>query len=318
MPETLARPRRHVALVTQRALPAWENDDAALVSALEQRGAAVHRPIWDDPTVDWERFDVAVIRTTWDYMPRRDAFVRWAERAAGFTRVMNHPPVIRWNTDKSYLRDLAQAGAPLLPTLWLERGSSPDLTALLARAGWSHAFLKPQVGAAAVDTLRFDTTAAGLQIASAHLAKTLPGAGMLLQPYQRSVETQGELSAVFFDGAFSHAIQKIPRPGDYRVQDDHGASDRPATLSAAELALATRIVGLAQTHLSLPEPLLYARVDFLRTDGDDLVLNELELVEPSLFFRHAPDAAGRFARAILGAPSPRPRVSRPSPRPAGK
>jgi hypothetical protein len=300
MAESPTHASPHVALVTQRDLPGWENDDAHLIGALSDRGATVHRPIWDDPAVDWARFDVAVIRTTWDYMRRRDAFVAWAERAAAHTRLMNRPPVIRWNTDKTYLRDLAEAGAPLLPTLWLHRGSTPDLRALLADTGWSRAFLKPQVGASAVDTLRFDVSPAGLQTASAHLARTLPDGGMLLQPYLPTVETLGELSAVYFGGAFSHAIQKIPVPGDYRVQDDHGASDRPATLTADERALAAHIVALAQAHLGLPEPLLYARVDFLRSEAGDLVLNELELVEPSLFFRHAPEAAARFAQAILG------------------
>ncbi|MEZ4265489.1 MAG: hypothetical protein R3F39_03850 [Myxococcota bacterium] len=292
---------RRVALVTQRDLPAWEHDDLVLVDALRARGASVQTPIWDDPAVDWAAFDVAVIRTTWDYMPRRDAFVAWAERAATQTRLLNPPAVIRWNTDKTYLRDLADAGAPLLPTLWLARGSAPDLPALLATTGWERAFLKPQVGNSAIDTLRFDVTPDGLRIASSHLTKTLPGAGMLLQPYQPTVETAGELSAIFFAGAFSHAIQKIPVPGDYRVQDDHGASDGPAALTPDEVALAARVLGLAQAHLALAEPLLYARVDFLRTEAGDLVLNELELVEPSLFFRHAPSAAERFAGAILGA-----------------
>jgi glutathione synthase/RimK-type ligase-like ATP-grasp enzyme len=289
-----------VALVTQRHLPDWEHDDLPLGRALEARGAAVHSPVWDDPTVDWARFDVAVVRTTWDYMPRRDAFVAWAERAAAATRLLNPAPVLAWNTDKSYLAELAELGAPLLPTLWLERGGVPDLASALADRGWPRALIKPRVGNSAIDTLRFDVTPEGLDRARAHLARLLPHGAMLVQPYQASVETQGELSAVFFDGALSHALRKVPRPGDYRVQDDHGATDAPATLTASERDLAASILAMAETRLRLDAPLAYARVDFLRTDTGALVLNELELVEPSLFFRHSEAAPARFADAILG------------------
>ncbi|MCB9729423.1 MAG: hypothetical protein H6744_01770 [Deltaproteobacteria bacterium] len=296
-----------IALVTQRALPDWERDDLPLADVLRDRGAEVAQPVWDDPAVDWSGFDLALVRTAWDYAPRRDAFVAWAERAARATRLHNPPAVLRWNTDKAYLLELARAGAPLLPTLWLERGSAPDLVALLADRPWPRAFLKPAFGNAADGTLRFTTDRPGLALATAHVADLLPRTAMLLQPYEESVEREGELSMIFIEGAISHAVRKLPVAGDYRVQDDHGATDAPYAPSQVELATARRLLALAGERLGLEAPLLYARVDFLRGPGGALCLNELELVEPSLFFRHAPAAAPRFADAILArARAPRP------------
>ena len=116
---------------------------------------------------------------------------------------------------------------------------------------------------------------------------------MMLQPYVEQVERDGEWSAIFIDGDYSHGVRKVPVAGDYRVQDDFGATDMPATFTVDELALARSIVEAVEADL------LYARVDFLRDEHGDLRLTELELVEPSLFFRHAPEAAERLADGLL-------------------
>ena len=281
-----------IALATQTNLPDWEVDDRPLHAALAARGAEVHHPAWDDPTVAWSGFDAVLIRTTWDYMERRDAYLAWAEQVATVSRLFNPPDVVRWNTHKSYLRDLEARGAALAPTLWFSRGATPDLSALVRERGWARAFLKPQVGASALETLRFTCDPTGLATASAHLQRTLATRDMMLQPYLAAVESEGELSAFFIDGQLSHGVRKVPVPGDYRVQDDFGAHDEPYTFEAEDRALVEGIAALAG-------PLLYARVDLLRDDGGRLCLNELELVEPSLFFRHAPEAADRLAEALL-------------------
>ncbi|MCA9636684.1 MAG: hypothetical protein KC420_11710, partial [Myxococcales bacterium] len=226
----------------------------------------------------------------------KDAFVAWAERAAEETLLLHGPAVVRWNTDKRYLRELEAAGAPLTPTIWLDAGEGADVAARVREAGWGRAFLKPVVGANARETLRFDADAAGLAAAQAHLDRLLAAEDMMLQPYLARVEVEGEVSHVFLGGRFSHAVQKIPVPGDYRVQDDHGASDRPAEVTAAEIDAAAALVEAAGGR---HHPLLYARVDMMRDDEGAWVLAELEVVEPSLFFRHAPAAAGRLADALL-------------------
>jgi len=283
----------HIALATCAGLPDWEIDDAPLHAALTARGVTLARPVWDDPSVDWASFDACLIRTTWDYQEKRDAFIAWAERASAATCLLNPFPVVRWNTHKTYLRDLGERGLPVVPTVWLERGTSADVGALTAAHGWPRAFLKPAVGATAHETLRFVCDEAGLATAQTHVDRLLPDETMLLQPYLSNVETTGEVSVLFIDGAVSHAVRKVPVPGDYRVQDDFGAHDEPYEASAELLDLARRFVD------AVDHDLLYARTDFLFDDDGAPRLTELELVEPSLFLRHGPSAADRLAEALL-------------------
>lgn len=289
-----------IALATCRNLPGWEADDLPFERALRDRGVELSHVVWDAPDADWSAYDAVLIRTTWDYMERRDEFVQWAERVAGVTRLMNPAEVVRWNTDKHYLRDLAERGVRTLPTAWLERGSTPDLDGELERLGATRGFLKPAVGAKARETLRFDRDPVGLARARAHCARLLPDESLILQPYQESVEHGGELSVIFFDGEPSHAVRKVPVSGDYRVQDDFGALDAPEPMTGELEAASEGVLARAQERLGeTVGPLLYARVDFLRDDADVLCLNELELVEPSLFFRHDLAAADRLAEALL-------------------
>jgi hypothetical protein len=287
-----------IALATCRSLPEWEKDDLPLHCALERLGVEVAQPAWDDPRFDWAGVDAGLIRTTWDYMERREEYVAWAERVAEVTPLFNPAAVVRWNTEKGYLRELERAGVPVAPTVWLERGAAVDVAALMAERGWRRGFIKPVVGATARETLRFAADRDGLDAAQAHLERTLRREAMMLQPYLGRVETEGELSAIFVDGELTHAVRKVPVPGDYRVQDDFGASDAPLELAAGERALAELAVGRVAA-LGVADSLLYARADFLRDDRGELVLTELELVEPSLFFRHRPRAAERLAAALV-------------------
>lgn len=283
-----------IALATCSDLPDWEVDDAPLHAALRARGVALEQPPWDAP-VDWSAFDAVLIRTTWDYWHRRDAFVAWAESTAAQTRLLNPARVVAWNTDKRYLRPLGEA-VPLAPTVWLEQNQAVDLAALLTARGWPRGFIKPVVGASASDTLRFSADEA--HTAQTHLDALLARQGAMVQPYLPRVETDGEFSAIFVDGQITHGVRKVPVPGDYRVQDDYGASDEPYTLSPAEAAAAQRVLAAAESLLGVGT-LLYARADFLWADDGTVFLNELELVEPSLFFRHGPGAAERLADALI-------------------
>lgn len=292
-----------LALATQVDLPDWEVDDRPFHAALTQLGIEHVQVPWTDPDVDWSRFDAVLIRTTWDYAGQREAFVTWARRVAEQTQLFNPPEVIVWNTDKHYLRDLERAGVAIAPTEWLEQGTSVDVAEVLQRRGWERGFIKPIFGQTARETLRFDRTPSGIAAAQAHCDRLLPEEGLMMQPYLAAVETVGEHSAIVFQGRVSHVVQKIPVPGDYRVMDDYGASDRPSTLDAAGRDLCERAVA-AVPH---PTPLLYARVDLLHDNDGNWVLTELELVEPSLFFRHDAGSADTFARAVaeaLGRTSP--------------
>jgi hypothetical protein len=294
-----------IALATCRSLPHHERDDLPLLAALRERGVEIEQPIWDDDAVAWSRFDAVLIRSTWDYPDKHPQFVAWAERVAGCTKLFNPAPLVVWNTHKQYLRELEQHGVPLADTVWFAAGRDHDLAAAVRARGITRGFLKPLVGANARNTLRFDATdPTELIAAQAHLTRLTQSADMMLQPYLASVEREGELSAIFFDGALSHAVRKVPVAGDYRVQDDHGAHDEPVVLEPEALAVCEQtLAGLAacfrQRGWDIALPLLYARVDLLLDDAGRFVLNELEAVEPSLFFRHGPEAAQMLARALL-------------------
>lgn len=289
---------RRVWVASCHNLPDWEVDDAPFLKALADVGVHAQVLPWDAP-VDLRDFDACLIRTTWDYQEHLPRFLRWIDELVGRLPVFNPPEVLRWNTDKHYLLDLQTRGVRLAPTRCLEAGETVDISALMGECGWERGFLKPCVGATARETLRFDASAAGRAQAQAHCDRLLPAEALLLQPYLPAVETEGELSAVFFDGVLSHGVRKVPVAGDYRVQDDFGAHDEPYVWEGRERAFVEGV--MAEAHLRFPgaAPLLAARVDVLgRADGA-LCLNELELVEPSLFFRHGPGAPGRLAEALL-------------------
>jgi glutathione synthase/RimK-type ligase-like ATP-grasp enzyme len=188
-------------------------------------------------------------------------------------------------------------GVPLPTTIWIDPGETPDLGALLADHGWHRGFLKPVVGANAIRTLRF--TAQEAASAQTFLAEALRFGPMMVQPYLDKVETSGEFSGIWINGRYAHGVQKIPLPGDWRVQDDHGASDRPYSLTPDELSLGENILSLTHTLCPTQQPLLYARVDFLRDELGNPKLMELELVEPSLFFRHGAPTARLLANALM-------------------
>lgn len=287
-----------IGLATCSSLPEWEIDDQPLVEALQRRGVRVHHPAWDDASFDFTTLDACLVRTTWDYEHRRDRFVKWAKATAGHIPFFNHPDVIEWNTHKSYLKDLAQAGVPSIPTEWIEQGEVVELAEVLSNRGWTRGFLKPVVGSTARGTFRFQNDDDSLQQAQTFLAERLAVESMMVQPYLKRVESGGEESIMIVDGEITHAVRKIPVPGDYRVQDDFGASDEPMEPDPAEAKLACRIMEIVAQRFDI-DRLLYGRVDLLRDETGAPLLNELELVEPSFFFRHGSHAGDAIASAIL-------------------
>lgn len=294
-----------IGLATCANLPSWEIDDRFLHAALREREVELEQPAWTDPGVDWSRFDAVLVRTTWDYQEQCDAYLAWAERVAACTRLLNPLAVLRWNTHKRYLAELEQLGVRLAPSVWLPGGVRANVASLAAEHAIVRGFFKPQLAANARGTFRFRADDhEQLAAAQRHLDHMLleRHEDMLLQPYLDGVESEGELSAIFFDGRFSHGVRKIPVPGDYRVQDDWGATDEPYELDRAGQELCRGVLAALDRvleRLGVERPLLYARIDLLRDHGGELVLNELELVEPSLFLRHRPEAGAVLADALL-------------------
>jgi hypothetical protein len=280
-----------VALVTCAELPDLDPDDRLLLGPLADRGATVAAAIWDDPAVDWAAFDLVVLRSPWDYARRRDEFVAWA---ATVPRLANPADVVAWNTDKRYLRELAAAGVPVVPTSWVEPGGdwSPP-----SGGEW---VIKPAVSAGSKDTGRYDADDPEHRaLAAAHVAR-LQAAGRLVmvQPYLPAVDTYGETAVLYLGGAYSHSIRKGPllrgpdlgEAGLYKEEAITARLPTPAELMVADLALAA-VPGGA-------DRLLYARVDLIPGPGGEPLLVEFELTEPSLFLGTAPGAAERLSAAI--------------------
>ena len=288
----------HIGLASCTKLPEWEVDDQPLVEALQEQGVRVSQPAWDDADFEFSSLDACLVRTTWDYEHRRDEFLQWARNTDACTAFFNPPAIIEWNTHKSYLRDLAEAGVPSIPTEWLVTGANVDLGALLDRRGWARGFLKPVVGSTARGTFRFNTDGPSLAEAQAFLQERLGIEDMMVQPYLDHVETGGEESIMLVDGQVTHAVRKVPVPGDYRVQDDFGATDEILEPDERDTEFARQIMAMVAERFKTG-PLLYGRVDLLRDASGTPLLNELELVEPSFFFRHGPGAGRELATALL-------------------
>ena len=297
----------YIALATCRNLPEWEVDDHPLWDVLRSKGVELAHPAWDDVDFKWEHCDLVIPRTTWDYQGRWPEFLAWMREVDQRTHLLNPISLMSWNLDKRYLLELK---VPQPPCHWVEMRTldqsqldslTEEILALCREHQWRRAFLKPTIGASAIGTLRFNVpyeqdSASGKElkaILKTHLQEWVPKRSMILQPYVSEVEEQGECSLIYFGGEFSHAVRKVPVTGDYRVQDDYGASDMPWSPPEAWRQGCDEL--LSQLN---PMP-LYARCDFLHGPNHEPWLIELELIEPSLFFRHDHESPKRFADAIL-------------------
>jgi len=196
-----------LTLATATKLPRADEDDAPLRAALAAAGVGARTRAWDDPAVDWADARACVLRSTWNYARHHDAFLDWAARCAAVTTLWNPLPVVRWNSHKRYLVELAQAGLPVVPTRLAPRGRAADLGALAA--GWDEVVIKPAVSAGSFQTVRVARD--DLTRAQAHLDTVLAGQDALVQPFQSSVADYGERALIWIDGALTHAVRKSPR-----------------------------------------------------------------------------------------------------------
>jgi hypothetical protein len=286
----IAQPR--VALVTCAAYPNLFEDDLLLARALEELGINPVPAIWNDAAIDWTSFDALVIRTPWDYFERAAEFRGWLDaRIATGVLMCNAGDILDWNYDKRYLQDLAAAGVPLVPTICIARGEQADVAALARARGWSEIVVKPTISGGAYRTYRFFVEDAAAY--TKQIDETLADRGVLVQPFLSEILSGGELSLLFFDGVFSHAVCKRPRPGDYRVQFQFGGTTESVDVEPALVAQARACV------LAAPSLPVYARVDGVVKDGRFLLM-ELEVFEPLMFLAKHPEAPGRFARAVHG------------------
>ncbi len=277
-----------LVFATCREYPQLDEDSRLVLAHLP---AETQIAIWNDPTADWSRYGMIIIRSIWDYHRHASAFSAWLdEREAEGARLCNPAPMLRWNMNKTYLRDLERQGVPVVPTVWLGRGEVSDLRAIVKQRGWQDVVIKPTISASGENTWRLrehDITAF-----QPRLERLLTTYDLMVQPFIPEIIDEGEWSFVFFNGQYSHAVRKQPAPGEFRSQSEQGGSvifDKP---TAGMVQQAQNIVR------QFNKPHTYARVDVVNRGGQ-LLLMELELIEPELYLRADEEAPARFAQAIM-------------------
>lgn len=279
-----------VLLATCADLPDGDEDATELLSALDSAGVEARWAVWDDASVDWAAA-LVVLRSTWDYTARLGEFLAWARSVP---RLANPLEVVEWNSDKTYLRDLAASGVRIVPTRWVLPGEPAQLP------GAGEYVVKPSIGAGSRGAGRF---VAGADEKAAEHVGHLHDAGrvVLVQPYLADVDIEGETALMFIDGEFSHAVRKGAMLPAGVVHPVNGyelfVEEKITPHSATDAELRAGAEAVAAVRGRFGNDLLYTRVDLLPSpDGPMLV--ELELTEPSLFLGHSPGAADRFAAAI--------------------
>ena len=276
-----------VVLVTASRLPKPDRETHLLANELQRQGIRTAVLPWDHP-FDWEQVSLTVIRTPWDYVRRLDEFLSWTRQVGAVSRLVNPAEVIAWNSNKRYLLDLADAGVPIVPTRFIERGDHAAVVDALARETSAEVVIKPAVSSGAIGAFRGKATD---EAASEHLRRLAADGDVIVQPFISSVLAAGESSLVYFGGVYSHAIRKLPKEGDYRVQDQHGGTVHSHEPGDSEREVAAAALAAA------PETTVYARVDLVHGEEGPAVM-ELEVIEPELFLPLTPTGTGHFAAQI--------------------
>lgn len=281
---------RRVAFLTLHDPTGFVIDDDLALAPLAKRGVAVENVPWDRPDMNWKDYDLVVLRSTWDYQHNAEQFLATLAAIEGVTRLENTIDVVRWNMPKTYLRDLDAKGVPVVPTLWRVSLSAGELLPLFDAAGSNEVVIKPVVSANSQGAYRLDRAAAAAR--AGEIEAYFANRPLMMQPFERGILEEGEFSLIYFNGEHSHSILKVPKSGDFRVQEEHGGDIRAIVPDARLLAAgdaAMRAIG---------RQLLYGRVDLVRS-GDKFRVMELELIEPAIYLRMDPGAPDRFADAVM-------------------
>ena len=278
---------KNIAFLTYDQKPNGSQDDLLTCKALLAHNIVATGAVWNDPQVNWQKWDAIVIRSVWDYFKRINEFRDWLDQIERLgVPVFNSVQTIRWNIEKTYLQELEQRDVEIIPSVFLQKGEPANLAAIMERRGWKQAVVKPTISGTAWHTWLTNPTSVASD--QAQLEAGLQERNILIQEYVVEVATHGEWSFMFFDKQFSHVVLKTPLTGDFRVQ---GGQLQKLTPPNHLLQQAQRVVE------QVSQPLLYARVDGIVRD-DRLLLMELEVIEPALFFGYSDVAIAMFARAV--------------------
>lgn len=267
-----------------RRSDAFEHDRMmdALRAPFAEQGLTVIDVDWDDPSQDWTDYAAVLIGTTWDYWDHHERFLATLKQIERQSRLFNSADMVAWNSRKDYLRGLADKGARLIPTLWIDRVDKTAAADAFEQLGSKDLVFKRQVGAGADGQYRLSPN------------DPLPNMPhpMMVQPFLSMIQEEGEYSFIFVDGAFCHALLKTAKSGDYRIQSSYGGKETAISPDETDLADAKAVLS------TLDEVPLYARVDMLRGADGRLLLMELELIEPYLYPVEGPNLGPMLAAAV--------------------
>ena len=282
--------QKRVAYLTMEDMGDYVTDFGLSFAAMKSLGWEPEAAAWRGDH-DWNRFDAVYICMPWDYPQHAREFLDVLERIDASRAVLfNDISIVRWNLDKSYLRDIEARGFGVVPSTWYECFESEGTQRFFTEHRCKRVVVKPTIGANAKDTFVLNDPVDDETLAT--LQQVFSQRRFMVQPFIENIQSEGEFSLFFFGGVYSHAVRKTPMPGDFRVQEEHGAKIEAATPSAALLETAMTVIGTVQ-----PLP-VYGRGDWVRGDDGRFLLMELELIEPSLYLRTDSGAAARFARAF--------------------
>lgn len=270
------------------SLDGYECYDHLLLEPLADRGWSAEEVSWRNGQVDWNRFDVVLIRSPWDYQQDPQKFFQVLQEIDRSSAILeNNLELVEWNIDKTYLRDLQQKGIEIVPSLWKDRFNRGDWKSFFTGLSADEIIIKPTISAGAEDTFRL--TKSDSEEYAGRLSDIFSRRPFIVQPFMPSVVSEGEFSLFYFGDTYSHTILKTPKKNDFRVQEEYGGQLQK--IEAGEQLLAT---GRQILELIEPDP-LYTRIDLIRTSNNTFALMELELIEPSLYFNMDPASPHRFA-----------------------
>ena len=284
--------KSRIAFATCAEVPDLSDNDRLAVAELGKIGIEASPAVWSEAR-EWSEYDAIILRSTWYYWLHYPEFLKWLDRLeCGAAPVWNPISMLRWNTNKSYLKSIAAKGLPVVPTAWIEPNDWKTVAEFSGSTSWAEVIVKPVVSGGAYSTYRL--RAEGLAGARGEFEDVWRFGPAMLQPFLKSVVEEGEYSFLFYGGEYSHAVLKSAVAGDFRVQHIYGGTSRAVQVEPAAVQVAADIVR------SLDRVPLYARVDMARHDGG-LQLMELELTEPNLFFSDQPGSAAVFADKVRAA-----------------
>lgn len=268
-----------------------ESEDDKLLNFLKNKGLHIEKVIWDDPDVNWEHFQLAVLKSPWDYFDRINEFHKWLDHLeTKEVKLLNPIDVVRWNTNKHYLKEIEATGLAVTPSVFISKNDQFLLNDFFEQFNSKKLIVKPCVSGGAKNT--FKVTDENVEEINNQLQVLVKEEDFIVQPFLSEIIENGEWSFIFFNGTYSHSLVKKAKPGDFRVQPAHGGSVHPQKPLQEVIDIASQYVDL------FAKSCLYARVDGTFVNGKFLLM-ELELIEPFLFLNTDPENYERYYHALL-------------------